>query len=202
MITCPARSIGVLPVLLAVWVAGCFAAAAYAQETQEPFSHIALRGSMTPNVRHNASYRHWQRGSGVTFAAATPFYFGEMETGLALHRYPSSDRDTPSFEAWFVFAGWGAGYSAPRVFSWYAGLRTGIYYMDFDEDTFPGVREESEFSLALVSRIDLHLSQTARLFVEGHVMRTYTLPRFDTAGLTGGIGLRFRSPAWLRALLE
>ena len=33
-------------------------------------------------------------------------------------------------------------------------------------------------------------------------MRTYTLPRFDTAGLTGGIGLRFRSPAWLRALLE
>ena len=157
---------------------------------------------MTPDVRHNASYEHWRRGSGITFAAATPFYFGEMETGLTLHRYPSSDRDTPSFEAWFVFAGWGAGYSAPRVFSWYAGLRTGIYHMDFDEDTFPGVRKESEFSLALVSRIDLHVSQTIRLFVEGHVMRTYTLPRFDTAGLAGGIGLRFRNPDWLRALLE
>ena len=81
-------------------------------------------------------------------------------------------------------------------------MRTGVYYMDFDEDTFPGVRKESEFSLALVSRIDLHLSRNLRLFVEGHVMRTYTLPRFDAAGLAGGIGLRIRNPDWLRAFLK
>ncbi len=195
------RSTRALAALLVTGLAaGCFATAAYAQETQEPFSHIALRGSMTPDVRHNASYRHWQRGSGVTFAAATPFYFGEMEAGLALHRYSAVRRDTPSFNALFTFVGWGAGYTAPRAFSWYTGLRTGIYHMVFDEEV--GDEEEKEFSLALVSRIDLHLSQTIRLFVEGHVMRTYTLPRFDTAGLTGGIGLRFRNPDWLRAMLK
>ena len=155
---------------------------------------------MTPNVRHNASYRHWQSAYGITFAATTPFYFGEMETGLTLHRYSAVRRDTPSFNAFFTFAGWGAGYTAPRAFSWYAGLRTGIYHMIFDEEV--GDEEEKEFSFALVSRIDLHLSQTVRLFVEGHVMRTYTLPRLDTAGLTGGIGLRLRNPDWLRAMLK
>ena len=91
-------------------------------------------------------------------------------------------------------------YRPPCVFLVHAGLRTGIYHMLFDEEV--GDEEEKEFSLALVSRIDLHLSQTVRLFVEGHVMRTYTLPRFDTAGLTGGIGLRFRNPDWLRAMLK
>ena len=194
------RSRALAALLVTGLAAVSFATAACAQETQEPFSHIALRGSMTPDVRHNASYKHWQHGSGITFAAATPFYFGEIETGLALHRYSAVRRDTPSFYAGFTFVGWGAGYTAPRVFSWYAGLRTGIYHMVFDEEV--GDEEEKEFSLALVSRIDLHLSQTVRLFVEGHVMRTYTLPRFDTAGLTGGIGLRFRNPDWLRAMLK
>ena len=79
-------------------------------------------------------------------------------------------------------------------------MRTGIYHMIFDEE--PGDEEEKEFSFALVSRIDLHLSETLRLFVEGHVMRIYTLPRMDTSGVTGGIALRFRNPDWLRTLLK
>ena len=52
-------------------------------------------------------------------------------------------------------------------------------------------RKKKNFPLRSFPGSTLHLSQTIRLFVEGHVMRTYTLPRFDTAGLTGGIGLRF-----------
>lgn len=201
MSACSTRSIRVFPALIAVCLAtGCLASAACAQETQEPFSRIALRGGMTPAVRHNASYGHWQRGSGGIFTAATPFYFGEAEAGVALHRYSAVRRDTPSFNAFFTFVGWGAEFTVPRVFSWHAGMRTGIYHMIFDEE--PGDEEEKEFSLALVSRIDLHLSETLRLFVEGHVMRTYTLPRLDTAGLTGGIGLRFRNPDWLRTLLK
>ncbi|MXW65274.1 MAG: hypothetical protein F4Y00_09010 [Bacteroidetes bacterium SB0662_bin_6] len=201
MSTCSTRSTRVFPALIAVCLAtGCLASAACAQETQEPFSRIALRGGMTPAVRHNASYSHWQHGSGGIFTAATPFYFGEAEAGVALHRYSAVRRDTPSFNAFFTFVGWGTEYTVPRVFSWHAGMRTGIYHMIFDEE--PGDEEEKEFSLALVSRIDLHLSETLRLFVEGHVMRTYTLPRLDTAGLTGGIGLRFRNPDWLRTLLK
>ncbi len=179
---------------------GGLASTACAQETREPFSHIALRGGVATNIRHNASYAHWRRGYGPSFAAAVPFYFGEMEAGFALHRYSAALSNTPSFYAGFTFVGWGIAYTVPRAFSWYAGMRTGVYHMTFDEE--PGDEEEKEFSFGLVSRIDLHLSETLRLFVEGHVMRTYTLPRFHTGGLAGGIGLRMRNPAWLRNFLE
>ena len=187
--------------LLTVCFTACLlAGVACAQEAREPFSHATFRGGLATNIRHNASYAHWRRGYGPLFAATTPFYAGEIEAGVALHRYAAALRNTPSFYAWFTFVGWGVRYASPGSFSWYGGVRTGMYHLIFDEE--PGDEEEKEFSLALVSRLDLHLSPNLRLFVEGHVMRTYTLPRFHTGGLTGGIGLRIRNPAWLRTFLE
>lgn len=178
------------------------AGAACAQAAQEPFSHVAFRGSLATTVRHNASYAHWRRGYGPAFSAATPFHAGDIEAGVALHRYAAALRNTPSWYAWFTFVGWGVRHTSPGSWSVYGGLRAGMYHMDFDEDTFRGVRKEKEFALALVSRIDLHLSRDLRLFVEGHVMQAYTLPRFRAGGLTGGVGLRARTPDWLRGLLE
>ncbi len=161
-----------------------------------------MRGSLATTLRHNASYAHWRRGYGPAISAATPFHAGDIEAGVALHRYAAALRNTPSWYAWFTFVGWGARHTSPGSWSLYGGLRAGMYHMDFDEKTFRGVRKEKEFALALVSRIDLHLSRDLRLFVEGHVMQAYTLPRFRAGGLTGGVGLRARTPDWLRGLLE
>ena len=188
--------------LTACFTACLLAGVACAQEAREPFSHATFRGGLATNIRHNASYAHWRRGYGPLFAATTPFYAGEIEAGVALHRYAAALRNTPSFYAWFTFVGWGVRYASPGSFSWYGGVRTGMYHMDFEEETFRGVRKEKEFSLALVSRLNLHVSPNLRLFVEGQVMRTYTLPRFHTGGLTGGIGLRIQNPDWLRTFLE
>ena len=176
------------------------AAAACAQAAREPFSHVAFRGSLATTVRHNASYAHWRRGYGPAFSATTPFHAGDIEAGVALHRYAAALRNTPSWYAWFTFVGWGARHTSPGSWSVYGGFRAGMYHMIFDEE--PGDEEEKEFALALVSRIDLHLSRDLRLFVEGHVMQAYTLPRFRAGGLTGGVGLRVRTPDWLRGLLE
>lgn len=155
---------------------------------------------MATSIRHNASCDHWRRAYGPTLAASVPFYLGEMEAGLALHRYSAALSNTPSFYAWSTFVGWSAGHTVPYAFSWRAGLRAGMYHMIFDEE--PGDEEEKEFALALVSRIDLHVSRDLRLFAEGQVMRAYTLPRLHVAGVTGGIGLRIRNPDWLRGFLQ
>ena len=188
------------PFLLAGLLIGFAVPHAHAQE---PYSQVTILGGGVSNVGRSILHRWWKPGYGGEIALATPFHWGSLEGGLALHRYEATDRTVPTFRAGFIFVGWGAETTNTDTWAWYNGLRVGVYRMAFDERTrFPSTRRETEFTLGIHSRVDLHLSPTVHLYVAGHWMRTYTAPRFGATHLAGGLTWTFQSPDWLQTILR
>lgn len=169
---------------------------------QSAFSRITLSGGGDINVYHPRLLPHWNAGRGGHLSASTPFYFGEVEAGVAFHRYDVPSGEVPRFDALMAFGGWGVRLVPAESFSWYNGLRVGNYRMAFDEETFPGIRNESELALGLFTRVDVHLSTALNVFVAGRYNRMYTAPRLDLAYLSGGLAISFESPEWLLTLLR
>lgn len=188
-----------VPIVL-ILVAG--ALAGRPSSAQEPFSRVSVSAGGAQNVNRNVFHDYWEPGYGGELVVATPFYLGEAELGVALHRYDVVDPAVPAFDAVLTFLGWGIDLSPVNVISWFNGLRVGNYRMAFDEETFQGVRNESELTLGLQSRIDLHVNRAVGFYVAGRFLRTYTSPRFDTAYVSGGLTLSFDAPGWLRTILR
>lgn len=177
-------------------------AAAPLHAQHAPFSRIAIAGGPALNVSRSSFHDHWTSGRGGELVAAVPFYLGEAELGTALHRYETVDSDVPRFDALHAFVGWGLDFSTDATYRWHNGLRIGNYRMTFDEDTYSGVRNESELIVGVVSRVDVPVSPAASLFVAARYSRIFTSPRLDLAYVSGGIRLSFATPRWLQTVLR
>lgn len=166
------------------------------------FNRLEIAVGGTYNVNENIIHDFWEPGYGGELSFLTPFYFGHVEAGGAYHRYEASSDDVPRFDALLAFLGWGFRWEPAPGLSWYNGFRIGNNRMTFDEDTFPGVRNESEFLLGVQSRVTLHLFADTGLFAAAQFSQTYTFIRFRTVYATAGLSTSLSSPAWLRSFLK
>ncbi|MEX0820868.1 MAG: hypothetical protein WD021_01880 [Rhodothermales bacterium] len=169
---------------------------------QSAFSRITISGGADATIHSPRLLPDWKPGRGGHLSVSTPFYFGEAEAGAAFHRYDAQTTDVPRFDALMAFVGWGVRLAPAESFSWYNGMRVGSYRMAFDEETFPGIRNESELSIGLQTRIDVHLTPALNVYIAGRYNRTYTAPRLDLAYLSGGLAISLESPEWLVTLLR
>jgi hypothetical protein len=74
--------------------------------------------------------------------------------------------------------------------------------MVFDEDTFPGVRNETELTLAAHTRIEVLARRGLGVHVSGTYLKVYTFPRLDLAYASVGLTSRLNTPGWLKAFLR
>lgn len=132
----------------------------------------------------------------------TPFYFGDAELGAAYHPYDVTNGEVPRFDAIHVFAGWGIRLSPISSASWYNGFRLGNNRMTFDEDTFAGVKNESEFLLGAQSKLTIRLFRQTGIFAAAHFTQTYTYVRFRTLHVSAGLTTSFATPSWLQTFLR
>ena len=179
-----------------------FSARAQVIPRAEPFSTISIAAGGTYNVSRSVIHDFWKPGYGGELSLSTPFYFGQAEAGGAFHTYDVADPSVPRFDAILLFAGWGVAVSPIPYFSWYNGFRLGNNRMTFDDDTFPGIRTESEFMLGLNSRLDLLLLQGVGVFGSASLSQTYTFIRFRTVYVTAGLTYRAPSPEWVKSFLR
>lgn len=174
---------------------------------QEPFSRIEISAGGTFNVKEgNLTERrihdYWKPGYGGELSFMTPFYFGDAEAAAAVHRYESLTTDVPSFDAILVYFGWGYDWEFFPGVSWYNGLRLGNNRMTFDDDTFPGVRNESEFSIAAQTRATIHFFQNTGVFASAQIAQTYTYIRFRAVYVSAGVTTSLSTPGWLQSLMR
>lgn len=171
---------------------------------QEPFSRISLSvgRAFDINVSENEFDEFWEAGGAAEAILAAPFYAGEVQLGAAVHRFDALDAAVPRFDALLVFTGWSLNLSPFEVLSWHTGFDVGTYRMMFDEETFPGVRNESEFALGAKSRLSFNFSRTVSLYAAGRYLRVYTRPHLPLAYISGGLRLTLDSPEWLITVLR
>lgn len=173
-----------------------------ASNAQEAFSRVSFSAGGTQNANRNDFHDQWASGNGGEIAFATLFYAGEAEIGVALHRYDAVDPEVPRFDAVWTHLGWSLNLSPFEILSWRNGFDVGNYWMTFDEETFAGVRSESELTLGLLTRLDLHLSRAVSLYAAGRYMQLYTSPRLRMAYISGGLRVTLKSPDWLMTFLR
>ena len=174
---------------------------------QEPFSRIEISGGPTFNVKEGnvteeRIHRFWSPGRGGELSFLTPFYLGDAEAGVAIHRYDAIGSDVPSFDAILVYFGWGFNWELVPGLFWYNGVRIGNNRMSFDEDTFPGIKNESEFLLGGQTRATFHVFRHTGIFASAQMTQTYTFIRFRTLYISAGLTTSLSTPGWLRSFLR
>lgn len=173
----------------------------HAQNPHEPFSTLELRLSGTQNVHRNFLHTYWQPGIGGDVALATPFYLGFAEAGVAYHRYRIDDPNVPAFHAVLLFAGWGLAAETNRL-RLEGSFRIGNYRMSFDENTFAGVRNESELALGVQGRVLVQVVGPVSVHVAGSYMQAYTFLRLKLWYASAGLSYRLQTPHWAEEFLR
>ncbi len=190
-----------LRALHAAAAALCLCACALPLQAQ-PFETLELSVTGTVNVNRNLLHEFWRAEPGGGLNVTTPFYLGFAEAGGLLHRYGVQTGAVPRFDALLVYAGWGLRLRlAPRL-TWQNGFRVGNYRMMFDDDTFAGVRNESELALSLHSSLSLRLSGRMAVRVSGSYTKVFTFLRLKLFHVSAGVTYRMRTPEWLREFLR
>lgn len=166
-----------------------------------PFETLDVEIGGTFNTNRTLLHDFWKPGYGVEGQIATPFYLGEAVAGGAFHRY-GVVADVPAFDALLLVVGWGLPLSLGSHLRWHNAFTLGNYRMTFDDDTFAGVRNESELILGLQSRLHVHLSQAWSLYVGGRYDRVFTEARMPLFFVSAGLSHTLRTPRWLRTFLQ
>lgn len=182
----------------------CFAALLLALPArgQQPFETLTLSAGGATSLAHGLFHAYWKPGYGGELTLGTPFYFGVAEGGVALHRYEILRPDVPRFDALLAYVGWSVAVRPARRLTWLTGVRVGNYRMSFDDDTFAGIRNESELTLGLHSRLQARVTEHWSIYGGASLLQTYTYIRLRNVYLSAGLSRRMTTPGWLRTFLQ
>lgn len=174
---------------------------------QDPFSQIDIAVGGAHNLRQDGIFEsriheYWESGYGGEVSITTPFYLGDLDAGVSVHRYEPLSSRVPRFDALLVHLGWGFNWELVPGLFWYNGFRLGNSRMTFDADTVPGIRNESELLLAAHTRATVHLFRNTGVYASAHLAQTYTFIRFRTLYVSAGLVTSFRTPGWLQTFLR
>lgn len=190
------RLTGVLPTVLSL------AITAFAQGRANEYETFSIMVGGTHNANRTTFHQYWNPGSGIELSVSTPFYVGYLESAGAFHVYRNKLPSVPRFNAISASVGWGIQVPVTRFLDWRAGVRAGNYRMSFDYETFRGVRNESEFSVAVLSQIHLQFTNTWFFYLSGSYEKTFTYIRLKPLYISAGIGHTFKTPRWMQEVLR
>ncbi|MCY4224504.1 MAG: hypothetical protein OXF06_06670 [Bacteroidetes bacterium] len=170
---------------------------------QDPFSELGLRLHATQNVRHNLSKDQWNLARGVKLSLGTPFYVGEWDVTIGIHRFHSSGR-VPGFGAIWISSAWHPKISVSPRITLKPTIGIGNYRMSFDDavSSFSGESSESDFVSNLGVMISFDISQQWFLFSEAEYLRVQTQPLMHLWFCSVGIGFRWKASEFIKTILD
>ncbi len=166
------------------------------------FETLELHALGAANVNRTFLHTLWRARPGAGLSAETPFYLGRIEVGGAWQRFAAATPTVPRFDALLLYLGWGFRWRLSRSLSWQNTVRLGNYRMTFDEQTFSGVRNESETAVGFAAGLDLRLLRSLGLRVGGHYMKAFTFRRLHLFHVEVGLSYSLKTPEWLKTVLQ
>ena len=170
---------------------------------QAPFSRLEFRVQGTHNVNRSLLHDYWHPASGIKMSATTPFYAGEWEVNLGIHRFNGS-AEVPGFGALWISSGWRLKIPVTHRINLKPGIGFGNYRMSFDESGtgYSGERRESDFVGSIGVLASLDVGRRWFLFGQAEYLRVQTQPLMRLWFISAGIGLHVNTGKLLQTLLE
>jgi len=170
---------------------------------QDPFSELEFRFQGSQNVGPNDLRGYWQLARGGKVSVSTPFYAGNWDLSIAIHRFNASS-EVPGFGALWIGSGWGINFSVHPKVTVRPMIGIGNYRMSFDDSaiTFSGESSESDFARNLGMVISFDTGHRWFVFSQAEYLVVHTKPRLNLWFLSIGIGLRMPSGEFIRAILK
>ena len=173
-----------------------------AQAYQDDFSGLELRLGYARDISADPVQEFWKTKSAYSFALATPLFGGIASAGAQYQPFSGRFDQYPSFKSTYLSLAWGYRWHDKNNGIYETGARLGNFYMVFDDDTFEGVRNESELAMSLYQSVKARISGRSYLFIKGTYTRVYTNTRMNLFHIGAGLIVEVRMPKWLKTFLE
>lgn len=170
-----------------------FAASISSAYSQESFSELNFTATGGGILGGNTILKHWSPTAGIGLEISTPYYFGNLETGIRYMRYNALDYENSGFHSGFLFLGWNYTYfvSEDKDLAIVPGIRLGTRFTLHDEDKIYGDgyrfnKTESEFSYELQFRIQRRFNERFGFYTSIAYNRTlYHISYAEWVGAAG-----------------
>ena len=170
---------------------------------QAPFSRLDFSVRAVQNVNRSALHEYWQPAKGIQVSIATPFYAGDWEVHLGVHRFNAS-ADVPGFGALRISSGWGLRIPLRYGIALRPAVTLGNYRMSFDDSgtRYSGESSESDFVGSLGVMLTYTVGKTWYVFGQSEYLRIQTQPLMHLWFVSAGIGIQVPSGKLVQTLLE
>lgn len=176
---------------------------AAAQRRPAPFETISVLVAAGRNLNHTSFHEQWSPGTAFAAGIEMPFHAGVAEFGVEQLGFRSRTGAAPGFTGRYYFAGWGMELAPVRRLALRPALRIGTWAMAFDDPSLPDARRhESEIALELAPRAAWNLDARWRTSLTAQYRVVLTEPPIHLFNLSAGLSRAFRTPAWLRDVLD
>ncbi len=179
---------------------------------QKAFETVDIAISSDAILFGDTILKSWSASPRASFELRTPYYKGQLESGVRFIRYNEQDFTNSGFNSIFVFIGWNLPIQVSDHISVAPGFRFGNhflqqdhqreYYSDRASDPFVFHEDESEFSYEFLLRTKIDLSDRWSLFGTFSYNRTLLHIPFSVTYATAGVSGRFTMPQWLQKIVQ
>lgn len=178
------------------------------------FENLAIGVHIGHPIAGSDLLNSWKPEPSLQLFLETPFYAGEIETGIRYTRFSNSTNfsDFSDFNSFFIYLGWGYDFAISDKLSASPGLRFGNTFFQYDEAmvyTRPNVgweydfdTTESEFAYEINFRTAFRISQSISVHTELTYNRTITFHPISLNYINAGFTYTFDAPKWLKKILR
>ncbi|MFO7447514.1 MAG: hypothetical protein R6W90_14180 [Ignavibacteriaceae bacterium] len=158
---------------------------------------------MTSITNKNLLHRFWENDRGFKFLIESPFYAGNIQTGVIFIPFKGKKQELPDFKQYLVFVGWGKEISLPFKLLLFGGIKFGYFIMNFNADYLSKYqRNESEFSAGVSLSLSYPVLKNLFISVAPDLTVLFTSEKLKFYYVSAGLAYKFNSPDWLRSFFN
>lgn len=169
----------------------------------EPFSKITIALSAARQGNSTLLNEFWDNNFALEGSIESPFYFGDVKTGLVFLPFEGNSVKYPNFKIFYFYLGWNGVLHFYKNFSASFGVSAGSSLMYFHEDEIAAFeRTESELTFSTGAKIKYQIAGKIGIFSKIDLIKIFTKNNIDLMLVSAGIDFAIDTPNWLENFLK
>lgn len=169
----------------------------------EPFSKITIGLSAARQGNSTLLNEFWNNNFALEGSFESPFYFGEVKTGLVFLPFEGNSVKYPNFKIFYFYLGWDGVLHFYDNFAASFGVSAGSSLMYFHADEIAAFEKtESELAFSTGAKIKYQIAGKFGIFSKIDLIKIFTKNNIDLMLISAGVDFTIDTPKWLESFLK